>query len=261
VAPNQTDRTEPTVPQVQTRPAAEGDAPAPTPTAPFIFVNDRFVPAEPSGPPPRPGADEPPSSAVAEEGVPTTKPVDWQELATEGQQRVIRIPAEKLLNGDPNYNIVIRHDDWIRLDAGHVGVFYVMGHVVRPGVYSLTGQEITLRQAIAAAGGLDALAWPTRCEIVRRIDGDREETTQWDLERIMNGKDPDLYLKPEDLINVGTHAVAPLLATIRNSFRLTYGFGFVYDRNFADLDTFGPQINPTERRRGQLAQRFPGLFP
>ncbi len=187
--------------------------------------------------------------------------MDWKELATEGQQRVIRIPAEKLLKGDPNYNIVIKHDDWVRLDSGYVGVFYVMGHVLRPGVYSLTGQEITLRQAIAAAGGLDALAWPSRCEVVRRIDGDREETTQWDLERIMNGNDPDLYLKPEDLINVGTHAVAPLLATIRNSFRLTYGFGFVYDRNFADIDAYNQQINPRDRRRGELSARFPGLFP
>jgi protein involved in polysaccharide export with SLBB domain len=142
-----------------------------------------------------------------------------------------------------------------------VGVFYLGGHVVRPGVYSLTGQEITLKQAILAAGGLDALAWPTRCEIVRRIDGEREEFTQWDLARIMAGQDPDLFLKPEDQINVGTHAIAPLLLTIRNSFRLTYGFGFVYDRNFGDIDTFAPQTNPRERRRQTLAQRFPGLFP
>jgi hypothetical protein len=63
------------------------------------------------------------------------------------------------------------------------------------------------------------------------------------------------------LIDVGTHAIAPFLLTIRNSFRLTYGFGFVYDRNFADLDAYFPQQNPTDRRRSELSSRFPGLFP
>jgi polysaccharide biosynthesis/export protein len=227
---------------------------------PFIFVNDHFVET------PAPQAAPKQAQAQPATAIPTTepvacKPVDWQELGKEDGQRIIRIPADKLANGDVNYNIVIRHGDWIRLDAGYVGVFYLMGHIARPGVYSLSGQEITLRQAVAAAGGFDSLAWPTRCEIVRRIDGEREETTQWDLARILDGKDPDLFLKPEDVVNVGTHAIAPFLATIRNSFRLTYGFGFVYDRNFADIDAFSPQVNPRDRRRSQLAQRFPGLFP
>jgi len=237
------------------------ELPAATQSLPhYIFVNDHFI--ESPNPATRqtssPGQPETKVAALASS---ESKPVNWEELGLEGEQRIIRIPADKLANGDANYNIVIQPDDWIRLDPGHNGVFYIMGHVSRPGVYSLTGQEITLRQAVAAAGGLDALAWPTRCEIVRRIDGDREEMTQWDIGRIIDGQDPDLFLKPEDVVNVGTHAVAPLLATIRNAFRLTYGFGFVYDRNFADFDTFTPQQNPRERRRTELSQRFPGLFP
>lgn len=233
----------------------------------FIFVNNRFVEA--------PG---PSTATAATQSLPATTPiggtlpmvppvagpramapVDWEELASEGQQRVIRIPAEKIRQGDPNYDVVIKHQDWVWLDAGPVGTFYLDGHVVRPGVYSLTGQEMTLTQAIAAAGGLDQIAWPTRCEIRRRIDGDREEITQWDLSRIMDGRDPDLFLKKEDVIRVGTHAIAPLLATIRNSFRLTYGFGFVYDRNFADIDQYYGKQNPESRRYTERAQR--GLIP
>lgn len=246
-----------------TQPATVSPAPPPPPPGtapaagsslpPFVFVNDKFIEAAATQPAAAPGTAQAAPSQ-------TSKPVDWQELTTQ-RQRIIRIPAEKLSNGDVNYNIVIRNDDWIRLDAGSVGFIYFVGHVNRPGVYSITGQQMSLRQAIAAAGGLDALAWPTRCEVVRRVEGDREETTQWDLARIMDGQDPDIYLKPEDIINVGTHAIAPLLATIRNSFRLTYGFGFVYDRNFADIDSFQGQQNPTDRRRVQLAARFPGLFP
>ena len=33
---------------------------------------------------------------------------------------------------------------------------------------------------------------------------------------------------------VGTNALAPFVAALRGAFRITYGFGFLYDRNFAD---------------------------
>lgn len=187
--------------------------------------------------------------------------VDWEELASEGQQRIIRIPAERLRTFDSSYNIVIRSGDTIHIDPGPVGLYYMGGHVNRPGTYQLNGEEITLTGAVTAAGGLDPLAWPTRCEIRRRIDSGREEITQWDFARIHAGQDPNIYLKPNDEINIGTHAIAPLLATIRNSFRLTYGFGFVYDRNFADIDAYFGQSNPYDRRRAEVNQRFPGLVP
>lgn len=254
-----------------TTPVPAPAAQAPPATSPaanipnYIYVNNEFVPAPNASAPAQPAPAAPAPAPVPSKVEPTPVPsptsdaVDWNELATEGQQRIIRIAADKLRNGDPAANIVIRHQDWIQLDAGEVGVFYLMGHVLRPGVYQLTGQDMTLTQALAAAGGLDQLAWPSRCEIRRRLDGEREETTQWDLSRIVAGQDPDLYIKKDDVINVGTHAVAPLLATIRNSFRLTYGFGFVYDRNFADIDAVFAQQNPIDVRRSERAAR--GLWP
>jgi len=57
-----------------------------------------------------------------------------------------------------------------------------------------------------------------------------------DLDKIASGEQPDFFIKPNDLINVGTHATAMWRAILRNAFRATYGFGFVYDRNFADRD-------------------------
>jgi len=95
---------------------------------------------------------------------------------------------------------------------------------------------MTLKQAIAAAGGLGPLAWPKRVEVVRRIGKDKEETVMVDLEKIARGEQPDFFIKPNDWINVGTHPTARWLAVLRNSFRATYGFGFIYDRNFADRD-------------------------
>ena len=54
-----------------------------------------------------------------------------------------------------------------------------------------------------------------------------------DLERIFAGEQPDIFLKPDDQILVGTNALAPFLAAVRGAFRISYGFGFQYDRNFA----------------------------
>ncbi len=229
----------------------------------YKFVNDSFVEVPGDQPSATPGTRTPPAATPPSEPAlpaPAGPPVDWEALASEAQYRIIRIPADKLRNGDPNYNIVIRHDDWVRVDPGPVGLYYMDGYIVRPGPYALSGEQITLTQALASAGGLNQLAWPTRCEIRRRLDGDREEITQWDLARIVEGKDPDLYLKPNDVVRVGTHAIAPLLATIRNSFRFTYGFGFVYDRNFADVDSFSSQINPKDRHRTARETRFQNLF-
>jgi protein involved in polysaccharide export with SLBB domain len=144
--------------------------------------------------------------------------------------RVLRIPIDKLKEGDPRYNIVIRSGDIINVPNIEPGEFYLLGHVSRPGVYSLTGRRVTMKQAIAAAGGLDAVAIPRRCDLIRRIGG-IEVTVQVDLQRIFDGEQPDMFLKADDLVNVGTDAIAPFLAVTRNAYRASYGWGFVYDRN------------------------------
>jgi hypothetical protein len=80
-----------------------------------------------------------------------------------------------------------------------------------------------------------------------------------DLDRIFAMKDPDIKLKAGDVVNVGTSMLSPFLVTIANGFRTTYGFGFVYDRNFADIDSYGGHSNPDERRRAERQARFPQL--
>jgi hypothetical protein len=53
------------------------------------------------------------------------------------------------------------------------------------------------------------------------------------MDKVASGQQPDIYLKPNDIVRVGTQAHAPFLAAFRNAFRVTYGFGFLYDRNYA----------------------------
>ena len=160
---------------------------------------------------------------------------------SESITRVITIPVDKLLSGDPRYNIVIRPADRITVPRDLVGEFWVAGNVNAPNAYSIVGRPITLKQAIATAGGLNALAWPSKVEVVRRIGKNKaglmqEEIVLVDLAKIAQGTQPDFFIKPYDYINVGTHGIARWLAVLRNAFRATYGFGLVYDRNFADSD-------------------------
>ena len=149
------------------------------------------------------------------------------------QQRVIRIPINALREGVTKYNIIVRPGDIINVPSVEPGEFYMMGNIGRPGVYSLTGRKITLKMAVAAAGNLGALAIPRRCELIRRVGPNQEATVQVNLQKIFDGDQPDIFLKPNDVLNVGTDMVAPFLAVTRNAYRASYGWGFVFDRNFA----------------------------
>ncbi len=199
----------------------------------WIFQDGRWVPIQIG----RPRAIEPTGKIRPEKTVELFKAFGWEQIGTGGvQTRVIRIPADKLNGGDPRYNIVIRPGDSIQVPVDIIGEFCIMGNVNAQGFIDLTGRPMTLKMAIAAAGGLGPLAWPKRCEVIRRIGKDKEEIVMVDLDKIASGEQPDFFIKPNDLINVGTHSTARWRAVLRNAFRSTYGFGFVYDRNFADRD-------------------------
>ncbi|MBL8759718.1 MAG: polysaccharide biosynthesis/export family protein [Phycisphaerae bacterium] len=156
-------------------------------------------------------------------------------------QRVIRVPLKPLLDGSAQFNVVIRPGDIVRIPTAPVGVFYMEGQVQRPGPYSIPDVgRMTLTRAVVSAGGLSSLAVPERVDLTRMVGKDRQATIRLDLRAVKEGTMPDIYLKGDDIVNVGTNFWAYPLAVVRNGFRATYGFGFVLDRNFAD-DVFGPQ--------------------
>ncbi|MDO8301933.1 MAG: polysaccharide biosynthesis/export family protein [Sedimentisphaerales bacterium] len=175
---------------------------------------------------------------AAKEDVPAA--YGMEQIGAGGQQkRVIKIPVKEFLGGDPRYNIIIKPGDVISVPVDVVGEFYVLGNANNQGVINLTGRPMTLMQSMAAAGGLGPLAWPERIEVRRRVGDKKEEIVLVNLKNIAAGSQPDFFIKPNDLINIGTHPGARWLAVLRNAFRATYGFGFIYDRNFADRDYGG----------------------
>jgi len=206
----------------------------------WIFRDGQWVPVQV-------GRPKPPVPVIKVEPEKVTEPLkekvpvdfDWDQIGAGGvQRRVIKIPADRLAAGDPRYNIVIRPGDSIQVPVDIIGEFCIMGNVNAQGYINITGRPMTLMMAIAAAGGLGPLAWPKRCEVRRRIGSNKEEIVMVDLDKIARGEQPDFFIKPNDLINVGTHPTSRWRAVLRNAFRATYGFGFVYDRNFADRDYY-----------------------
>jgi polysaccharide export outer membrane protein len=154
-------------------------------------------------------------------------------------QRVIRVPVEPLVAGDARFNIVVRPGDVIRVPPNEAGNFYVDGQVARPGVYTLPPiGKMTLLRAITSTGGLGPLAIPERVDLTRMVGPDEQSTIMLNLRAIAEGTQPDVYIRRDDRINVGTNFWATPLAVIRGGFRTSYGFGFLLDRNFGN-DVFG----------------------
>ena len=154
-------------------------------------------------------------------------------------QRIIQVPYDNLLRGDMRYNVVIRPGDIINIPAPNIGNVYVMGQISRPGVYGLPGDgDLTIKNVVAAGGNLAPLAVPERVDLIRRIERDREAWVRLNVRAIFDGTQPDIFLKPNDQLIFGTNFFALPVQVIRSGFRMTYGFGFVLDRNFSS-DVFG----------------------
>ena len=225
------------------------------PPQPFIYLNGEFVP--------NPAVDQPAAPRPNLERVSEYKPgsavSEWDHISGDATYRIVRVSAEGLRRGDPEVNVYIRPGDVIRIVSGEIGLFWMMGQVNRVGAAVFNSEPITLKSAIASAGGLSGLAWPDRCTIYRRL-GQREQIIQVNLDAIFAGKEPDFYIRRGDIINVGTHPLAPFLLRLRilttPNPSSNVGYSFVYSRNFADIDSFGARANPNNR-----PNQFPGLFP
>jgi polysaccharide export outer membrane protein len=191
-----------------------------------VFINGQWT-RDMAPPAPTPsGAPDPLAETPAAESLMT--------------QRVIEVPVKPLLAGKSDVNIVIRPGDVLRVPVAASGVVYVAGQVARPGTFTLPPQgKLTLLRVIDAAGGLSQLGIPERVDLTRIIGSNREATIQLNMRAIAEKTQPDVILKADDRINVGTNFWAFPIAIIRNGFRMSYGFGFLIDRNFGN-DVFGP---------------------
>jgi len=222
------------------KPATSGPE-SPSAPAPgrWVFLNGEWVQTYRNAPM-TPGEGLPDSGSA---------PVDEGAAGALVTQRVIEIPVEPLLQGVAKFNVVVRPGDVISVPGPSQGLVYASGPgISRAGVYQLPAAgKLTLMRLVASAGGLSAIAIPERVDLTRIVGENRQATIRVNLKAIYEGTQPDLLLKPDDLINVGTNFWATPLAVFRGGLRASYGFGFLLDRNFGN-DVFG---SPPTNRFGQ----------
>jgi len=233
------------------------DEPATPPGAPGA-MRPQDAPSQPAGEPQRPLID-----LIEEDGeeggqmadgsswifvngkwvrVKAATPEEAAALGTQADelitQRVIRVKLKDLLAGKQSINIVIRPGDVIRFPPAGTGFVYMSGEFARPGPYQVV-PGLTLLRAVTSAGGYNEIATPWRVDLTRKIGDNRQATIRMDLQAIDAKTQPDIYLKPDDIVSVGTNFWALPVAIVRNGFRTSYGYGFILDRNIAN-DLFGP---------------------
>lgn len=207
-----------------------------TPTSTWVFVNGQWTQSGTSA-----GTGDGRMIGATPNGQPGTGVGATNAASELMTQRVIEIPLAPLLAGSSQFDVVIRPGDTIRVPAQNEGVFYVTGQVARPGPYSLPlNGRMTLLRAIDSSGGLSSTAIPERVDLTRMVGTDRQVTIMVNLRAISQGTHPDIQIRPDDRVNVGSNFFAFPLAVLRNGLRASYGFGFILDRNFG-FDVFGPQ--------------------
>jgi polysaccharide export outer membrane protein len=92
----------------------------------------------------------------------------------------------------------------------------VMGDVLRPGVYPVEGQHISIPEALTMAGDLNITAMRTNVTLIREIDGKRKYIPiDLTSKRLFNS--PYYYLKTNDIIYV--QPGKNKFASVDNSYR------------------------------------------
>jgi len=73
--------------------------------------------------------------------------------------------------------------------------------------------------------------------VIRRIGADKEVFVRVDLERIFEGRQPDVFLKANDVVQVGTDWVSAIFGGYSRCFPGSrMAFGFLYDRTTASAE-------------------------
>ena len=128
---------------------------------------------------------------------------------------------------------------------GELTVDYTENVDCRWGAFGICLGPLFTTVSLSASGGTPATVNAMQ-HLTRMTGQDRQSTIRLNLRAIREGTQPDIYIKANDHVNIGTSFWATPLAVVRSGFRFTYGFGFLVDRNFGN-DIFGPPPSNTGR--------------
>ena len=129
-----------------------------------------------------------------------------------GNEKSVEIDLDLLLDkGQTDLNIPIQMGDVVYVPEA--GVVYVDGAVKTPGSFPLK-DDMTVSQAITAAGGFNDVASASDVKLVRNVKG-QIQVTPIDMEQIHSGTQADTELEDQDVVVVGKSGIKSFLDAIR----------------------------------------------
>ncbi len=127
--------------------------------------------------------------------------ISGEHLDPTGLFYLAEVNLDFLMTGDPRNNIALCGGDSISVPRARL--IYVMGDVHRQGGFPLhENSSETALQALALAEGLDSTANPSHAKVFRKQPGNQIREIPVNLSRILEHKDEDIPLQPDDLLYV-----------------------------------------------------------
>ena len=149
-----------------------------------------------------------------------TRRKDWGEIPLRtsklddtGQFYVAEVGLREIMEAkNPVENIEVMPNDVISVPRAQM--VYVIGEVLKAGGFALgERQRVSVLQALSLAGGLARMAARSNAKILRASTSDDSQRTELsvNLNRILQGKDKDVPLQPDDILFVPNSKTRPAM--------------------------------------------------
>ena len=139
-------------------------------------------------------------------------------------KEVISVDLFELLEaGALELNVVLQNGNVVNVPEAQK--FFVVGYVKEPGGFPLTRPTTVLEGIALAHGLLEREASPTMCTLKRR-QAQGEELIALDLVAISRGQAPNLYLMPDDVIDVPQTSGRWLALGIYDTVKAMFNVGY-----------------------------------
>src|SRR3989338_7723488 len=151
----------------------------------------------------------PPATSTVSKETSTTK-ADYQIREKDvlfikvypGQEIGEGLEAENLIAQKLEQSYIANPSVSIRMKEYDVRTVVILGEVKKPGAYDFPKSgRLTIMQAVAIAGGFTDIAAIDKVKLIRKISG-VQKTYEINVKNIVNGKQDDVEVQPNDLITV-----------------------------------------------------------
>jgi polysaccharide export outer membrane protein len=115
----------------------------------------------------------------------------------------IEVDLRRLLQGDSSRDVPIMPGDLVSIPEREETAFYVIGDVGHPGPFPFPPEQgMKLSRALAMAGGPTKTSKLSGTALIRQHPDGTMDRLALNLDKVLKGKDPDIALRPNDMIYV-----------------------------------------------------------